>query len=363
MEPFDDKLSAELSALRPTPDPAFAAELDQRAAAGFPRRSPKRRNPFSAALTWLWRQPRKRLAFSAAGAALAAVAVAVVMVGTRSTETVSYSSNVHSEIVPLPDGAASPSAATQEQAAGGYLPRQAGPADTGPFAAKTDDRDVERSAEIVLGADPADVGKDAAEVFDAVHAVDGIVLRSSVRGGAEGDAGAEFELLIPSAKLGDALAAFSAIDSVVSRHEATDDITAPTVRTGELLRDSRAKIDGLLVQLAEADTEAERVAAETELRAERRRNANLRSQLSSLERRANLSRVSLRIETGAGAGSDESGAWGVGDAFDDAGRILGIAAGVSVIALAVLAPFALVALLAWLGNRARLRRARERALA
>ena len=38
MEPFrDDELSATLRELRPAPAPAFAAELDERAAAGFPR--------------------------------------------------------------------------------------------------------------------------------------------------------------------------------------------------------------------------------------------------------------------------------------------------------------------------------------
>ena len=34
----DDTLFAELRALRPAPRPEFAAELDERAAAGFPRR-------------------------------------------------------------------------------------------------------------------------------------------------------------------------------------------------------------------------------------------------------------------------------------------------------------------------------------
>ena len=33
----DDTLFAELRELRPTPRPEFAAELDERAAAGFPR--------------------------------------------------------------------------------------------------------------------------------------------------------------------------------------------------------------------------------------------------------------------------------------------------------------------------------------
>jgi hypothetical protein len=37
--PKNDQLIADLQALRPTPRPQFAAELDERAAAGFPRRS------------------------------------------------------------------------------------------------------------------------------------------------------------------------------------------------------------------------------------------------------------------------------------------------------------------------------------
>ncbi|HEX5592790.1 MAG TPA: hypothetical protein VFX35_05525 [Solirubrobacterales bacterium] len=38
MEPLrDDQLIADLQALRPTPRPQFTAELDERAAAGFPR--------------------------------------------------------------------------------------------------------------------------------------------------------------------------------------------------------------------------------------------------------------------------------------------------------------------------------------
>lgn len=373
MEPFDEKLSAELAALRPTPDPAFAAELDQRAAAGFPRRSGPSASPLAGVRAWL-SSIRPRQALVPAGAfALLAVVVATALVATREERdqidggtTLSYTESFDRGATAGAGSAteSAPSTAAPERSSGANsAAAEPVPPHAGPYAANTNDRDVERSAQMVLGAEPADVGEDAAAVFDAVHAVDGIVLSSSVRGGAEGDAGARFELLIPAARLGDALASFSAIDTVVSRHEATDDITAPTVRSGELLRDSRARIDSLLVQLAEASTEAERAGAEAELRAERRHNAQLRSRLSSLERRANLSRVSLRIETGVAAEPDESGAWGFGDALDDAGHILGIAAGVTVIALAVLSPIALLALLAWLGNRARLRRARERALA
>jgi hypothetical protein len=235
---------------------------------------------------------------------------------------------------------------------------------TGPYASRAPHREIERSAQIVLGTDPADVRKAASEVFATVHAYRGIVLNSSIRDGAAGAAGARFELLIPSAKLGDAMAEFSAIAEVRSRHEATADITAPTIRAGEQLRDARARIESLLAQLADANTEAERVSAEAELRAERRHTAYLRAQLATLERRANLSRVSLRIETGeAGASPDGSGGWGIGNALDDAAEILAIAAGVTILALAILSPVALVAILAWLGYRAHVRRSRQRALA
>ena len=73
---------------------------------------------------------------------------------------------------------------------------------------------------MVLGADPSQVPDDAAKVFEAVHTYNGIVLSSSVRGGSPGHAGAVFDLLIPSAKLGGALAALSEIGEVRSRQEA-----------------------------------------------------------------------------------------------------------------------------------------------
>jgi hypothetical protein len=217
---------------------------------------------------------------------------------------------------------------------------------------------------MVLGTDASEIRDAAGKVFSTVHAYDGIVLRSSIEDGAEGDAGAEFELLIPSAKLGDALASFSRIAEVRSRHEATADVTAKTIGLGERLQDARATVKGLLGQLAGADTEAERVVAKAELHSERLRVATLRSRLASLERRTNLSHVSLRIESGeaSATGEEENGGWGIGDALDDAGHILEVAAGVALVGLAILSPIALLVLLAWLARRTRERRSRERAL-
>ncbi|MGN6275361.1 MAG: DUF4349 domain-containing protein [Solirubrobacterales bacterium] len=385
--PRDDQLIADLRALRPTPRPAFAAELDQRAAAGFPRRSrlPMKSPPvFWTAMRNKGQAHPKRLLLAAGGFALAAIVAATALVIASEPD---HPRPVIAQAVK--HAPPEPSAGTLSELNPFHGPRQA-PTEGGPEASEPmyetevpvapsaagaasgsveynasaslpHHRDVEYSAEIVLGAEPQDVAGDAARVFEAVHASDGIVMRSSTRQGKAGQAGATFELLIPSAKLPDALAAFSEIDTVRSRHEATTDITHPTVTTSELLKESRARIDSLLAQLAAAELESDREAVEAELRQERRHAARLTDQLDHLHKRADYTRVSLRIVTGE---TEEStgGGWGIDDAFRDAGHILAVAAAVTVVGLAILGPIALIALLAWLTHRAWIRRERRRAL-
>jgi hypothetical protein len=378
MEAFsEDQLIEELRTLRPAPHPQFAAELDKRAAAGFPRRSRPGRLSFS-----LPRHPSRRLLLPAGGLAVIAIAIAGVLVTTNESEQEPangaavlglLNSESPSKDAPEASGGAAvePSPGIEkyqgatEGAAAGNAASPLSFDGSGRLTAQSQgrprDRAVERNAELVLAAAPADVADDSSEVFEAVHAHDGIVMSSSTREGKPGEAAARFELLIPSAKLGDTLAALSAIDEVRSRHEATDDITAPTVATGELLQDSKARIDSLLAQLDSAETESEREAVEAELAQERRHRSRLRGQLQHLERRADYSRVLVRIETG-GAEESSGGAWGIGDALDDAGHILAVAVAVTVVALAILGPIALIALLAWLTHRAWVRRKRRRVL-
>jgi Domain of unknown function (DUF4349) len=385
-------LTAELRALREQPEQELAASLDARVAAGFPRQG---REPV-AALGRLAKRlrsvPPRRLLAPAGAIALFGVIAATALLASRDggiegTTALREPDRGATVGAPQADSGTPPDTSSGGRSSSGVeysdeLPRlkgvegqsssaasagvNAGSAEstaTGPYATPAKRREVEHSATIVLGTAPTEVRASAAKVFDAVHAVDGIVLRSSIRDGSAGEAGASFELLIPSARLGDALADLSAIAEVRSRREASQDITAPTVRTGEKLQDSRARIESLLVQLAEATTEAERIAVETQLRGERRQNAALRSELATLQRRANLSRVSVRIETGAGTDAEEGGSWGPGDGLAAAGRILAVAAGVALVGLAILAPLALLALLAAFAYRTHLRRARHRALA
>ncbi len=380
MEPHEnDELLATLKEMRPEPRPGFAEELDARAAAGFPRRS-----RLAATFDRLRATRPRRVLLPAGAVALTVVAVATVVVWRDSGEVqlnmgapheVSLNAVSADEGAPIHTPRRAPLAEQAENAAAGssagmnfdragpYMRASSAQAGTNlSLAPDARKRKIERSTAIVLGTEPEDVGKASSEVFGVVHDSRGIVLNSRTRDGAAGRAEASFELMIPSGKLGDAMAGFSQIGEVRSRQEATVDITAPTVSTAEKLEDSQARIDSLLAQLAEAESEGEREAVEAELRGERRKAAALRTQLQSLDRRASLSRVSLRIVGREGTAPDAGGAWGVGDALDDAGRILAVGAGVALLALTVLAPLALIALLAWLARRTYLRRARQSAL-
>jgi Domain of unknown function (DUF4349) len=397
MEPRreDTDLATELRELRPTPRPEFTAELDARAAAGFPDEGGNQRSPLQRLAERLPRTPRWRVPALAGSVAVAAIAVATAVIAiSEESEVTQIAQRPAAPPERLGRAAAkppvqfsAPPATVREPAAGGVSrpsseeSREAAAAEdtaasaealnydgaapmrsSGPNAFLASRRDVERSAHLVLTTEPSEVRPAASRVFETVQSFDGIVLRSSIAGD-EGGGSAVFDLLIPSGKLGGAMAAFSEIADVRSRRDASSDVTGRTVGLEERLRDSSARIESLLAELASADTDAARTAVEAQLRSERRHAAGLRSALQGLERRVNLSRVSLRIEggsAGSGAGGDDS--WGVSDAFDDAGRILGIAAAVSVIGLAVLGPLALLALLAYAICRLWTKRSRVTAL-
>jgi hypothetical protein len=71
----------------------------------------------------------------------------------------------------------------------------------------------------------------------------------------------------------------------------------------------------------------------------------------------------VRIESeSTSTATGGSNRWGIDNGLADAGRILAIAAGVTVVGLAVLGPLALLGLLAWLTRRGWIRRRREQAL-
>ncbi|MCO5316704.1 MAG: DUF4349 domain-containing protein [Solirubrobacterales bacterium] len=221
-------------------------------------------------------------------------------------------------------------------------------------------RKVAGTARITLGTDPDGVQEVANEIVAVTDDHHGIVIESSVSDGEVESGGARFRLSIPSARLDSAIAALSGIADLRARTQETEDVTAPYNTVSDRLSTSRARIESLLGELEGATTSEDRIRIERRLRRERRTAGSLQQQMNRLKNRVTMTPVAVTVVADA-AGSEDSG-WGVSDAYDDAGRLLGIAAGVALIALAVAIPIGLMMLIAFAINRAWLNRARQRVL-
>ena len=173
--------------------------------------------------------------------------------------------------------------------------------------------------------------------------------------------GGSLELRVPSDRLDTAIQRLSRLGRVRELSRQSVDITANVVSARERLSDARAERKSLLVQLANAVTVNETESIRARLEIVSREIAAARRGLRKVNNEANFANVSVALVPRAG-GDDEGGAWTPGDAFDDALRVLEVVAGVALLAAAVLLPFALVWLLAWLGYRTVVRRRRERTL-
>lgn len=386
---FED-LARALRENRPTPEPEFTDRLDRIVSDHFPpewteevsldRKHQGRVGSFAERL-------RRRLDGSRAilptlaGAVGVLFVLAVVVTGTTGgpgndggDTQMSDSSNVAQK--PAASGAGvTYGGVTEDSAADISAPEPerldsiarkttAGSADLAAVPGGSRQRDVALEAEITLGTDPEGVQDVANEIVAVTDEHNGIVMDSSVKDGEQGQAGASFSLLIPTSQIESAVADFSGIADLRSRSQELTDITAPTNRTVDNVADSKAKIKSLLGELEAAPDEATRDQLENQIRYERSDLAFYESRLKRLERRADYTPVALRVETGGDTSSDdESSGWGIADAVDDAGKLLGVAAGVTVLALAVAIPIGIVVLIALAMNRAWVRRSRRRVLA
>ena len=363
-------LATALAELRSTPAEDFAAKLDRQAAAGF-RGGPAGSGPGALSARLRGLGLRQAMPALAGGFAVLVIGTAVVVSGSGGGQDGPAATGGDGRGSLTEPATAAGGGATAAEAApqSTVAPAPARTLDldakaTGPNAAGERRRFVDRDARLTLATDADDVRRATEDVFAIVARYRGIVQTSQIEDGPEGEAGAGFELLIPSGRLSAALADLSEIAEVRSREETSQDITAPVVTVGERLQDARAEVRGLLEQLAEADTDQERAAVKAQLAFQRQRVASLRSTLSALERRANLSTVSLEIVTGEDVafGDSTDQRWTIADAVDDAGRILAVGAGIALVSLAVIAPLALLLGLGLLGRRAWVRQSRERAL-
>lgn len=363
-----------LTAERPEVPPTFAHRMDERVARRFvtapPR--PKRR--------WFTKGFWEASGAMAAGVAL--IVGLVIAVGGNNGSSMSSGSASQPLSTPVPSssaGTASSSAAassgTQKSAAGtaaASAPNGSSSASQSSSTAAptlqppTTGRKVVQSAQLQLGAPANRIDDVAQQVYDVMGGLGGIVQSSTVTqtGGADGYA--NFQLSVPSASLGQAMSRLSSLTyaTVLSRTDASQDITDEYGAAQRALADARALRTSLLKQLAGATTTEQIDSLNAQIHDAEASISSDQATLNRLNHEVGFSQLSVQVQARSTPVpvSHGDGAFGIGQAAHDAGRVLTVAAGVALIALAALTPVALVAALFWWVGTAVRRRRREQAL-
>ena len=366
-----EELERELRAERPEIDSDFARKLDDWAAAGFsrggePGPAPKRQ----------WKlptiKPQRWLAPAGGVAVLIALVVGVTSLdpstGTDDSadgggEALSVGEQSTPPTQASPDGGgASERQLLQKDVAGVVEDARLRPVPSG----RTAHGKIAQDVSLALASSPEDFRNTADGVLDVVDEHGGFVLRSSVSGGDPDVEGAQpgranFETRIPAGELQAAIASLSDLGHVVSRTDGAKDITNRFNDAKQRIDTYTRARDRLLERLENATTETEQEAIRRQLRIVEAQLADAQDDLDNAQQRVQLVPVSLTVAADSSVTGDD-GEWGIGDAFDDAGKVLTVAGGVLVIGAAALLPIAILAFLAWLvADRAR-QRARERTL-
>jgi Domain of unknown function (DUF4349) len=360
-------------------EPGFAARLDQTVADGFPR--PGRLAGLRKRLTAA--PPRRILAPAGAAATL------LVVVGVAVSQSGEIGGGGDEGISPQPapqapdqltgKGATGGAPATRDAQKGApqgaLLEREVqhlSPAQRLSAGARASDvplakRKIARRVDLALSASP-DRFRDAADgVLDVVRDHRGFVVRSSVSGGdpdvMQSLGHASFELRIPAGELPAAMGDLSDLGHVVSRTDGTRDITSRFVSVKKRIAALEKTRQNLLRQLAEAVTLTEQESIKRRLAIVEAQLSAAQEDLGAAQRRVHLVPVSVTIDADrALAGDGDAGGWSLGDAVDDAGKVLSVTAGVLLVSAAVLGPLAILAALIWLVARTLARLRRERAL-
>jgi hypothetical protein len=331
-----------LRELRPVPEPAFAARLDARVAQRFarpPRFAHVRRNFF---------------AFAAVAVPIALVVFVLASHSGSDDASNSGSGSVASEAT-APSSAKSADSAGSSTAVAPVSPQVASP---GAARAQL------HSAQLTISAPNDDVESLSDRALQIVDGLGGYVSNSSVHTTTT-HASATLSLAIPASRLQQGLSALSKLGHVTQRSQDTTDVTDQKAALDAAVRDARADRAGLRARLAKATTDKERAHLRALIdRAERRVTARER-QVASLSRQVSYADVELTIRgqrPKPAAVAADSGRWTPGDALHDAVRVLEVAFGVLLVALAVALPVGIVAVLIAVAVRLTVRRRRERAL-
>jgi hypothetical protein len=375
-----EELERELRAERPEPDLDFARRLDEWAEAGFPRdrglgpRTTERQGPLARLWERITAVPARRLVLPVGAAATACVVAAVAVTqydgggGTELSDTASSSGDaggagaVQEEAAPseavAPDAGAGAESEFNLDAPEDADSTLSAP-DAGGIARGEDERVVDATARISLGAEADEVQDVANGVVEVTDRHNGVVVDSQVTSDTAG-ARASFELEIPYTELDATLADLSGLGDVISRSETTEDITARAVRARKDLAELHDRIREARMELIKADTREDKLILRSEISSLEAQADAAEAALNRVQREGRFASVNVDVSSDGPASGDDG--WSLGDALDDAGSVLETIGGIALVTLAVLIPVALVAALAAFALSRYRARERDRAL-
>jgi hypothetical protein len=357
-----DLLEEILVETRPAADPAWAAEMDRRVERGFERVGGVGGPPSP---SWFARH-RPMLVPALGMAATFVLVVGVATLGGNGGDfddgLVAGSSAGGEAEMDTAQSAPESSSGSDAGVSADEASRSAlaAPRSGGGGAVPGDVRKVERFASLTLTAPPREIAGLGDEVIALTDRLGGYVASSTVSSSADGGGGS-LELKVPAGRLERAMAELSKLAHVSDRSQAMQDITGEHNATRSQVREAKAERQSLLRQLAAATTINETASIRARLRIVANELDAARQAARRVGRRAAYATVSVTLAADADAPS-AGGGWSPGDALGDAGRLLEVAAGVAIIALAAALPLALLALAAWLVVRWTVRRRRDAAL-
>jgi hypothetical protein len=371
LDASDDALLRELAAMAPVPEATFAAELDERVAAGFREgvgagasagagvgASPgARRVAAKRGRRLHLRLPSLGPLLGTSLAAIFVIAIVVIAL-------------VRSPAHDATDGspAASTTAGQTAKSATAVIPMSSSSAAAASGTSSGASASIARDTSLAITAGSGRFDVAAARVPQIVAAAGGTVASSIVEAGSSGDHGS-FALRVPSGRYESVLAQLSQLGRVTRRSEQTEDVTAAIVTAEDRLGDLRAERESLRRRLAATTDDARAVGLRDRLAAVRRQIARQRAEAVNLHQRAR--QVPIRLElsarhattggaTPSGPGSGDRGR--IAQALHDAGQVLTSIGAIAIVALAVLVPLGLVLALVWRGAALLRRRRREQGL-
>jgi hypothetical protein len=341
MTPSPDLID-ELQSSRPTAPAALRARVRETARA--PRPAP----------AWqLFRVPVRRVGVVAVPAVLALALVSAGAIGLSRSQTRDVFSDAAGSVTNAPQSVEKETLGATNLGTGATRDSAAGP---------TPDRAQRVSATLTVEVRDSDaVATAAQDAIDLTRRLGGHVVSSSVTTGEQ--AAATMTVRVPVGKVQQAIAGLSGLGRIVSQQVTIDDLQASL----DALERRQASVRNQIARIeARLDTESlepeERAVLETRLQRLQRELRELRRGITATNAEASMSTIELTVTT-PDAGAVAPVPSRLDRTLDEALNVL-VWEGVIALAIAiVVAPVALLALAAWLGQRLYRRREDERLLA